>query len=102
MLETRCLLSGWRPKVGPDIDRPPAVERPASDVARIRNDGLRVRDAQPTESGKPSPARPPSASQDLDTNYVGASTGSPNVTPGLAGLPQANYVIVPETSKPRP
>ena len=100
MLETRCLLSGWPPKVGPDIDRPPAVERPASDVARIPNDGLKVRDAQPTESGKLSPAHPPSASQDLDTNYVGDSTGSPDVTPGLAGLPQANYVIVPESSKP--
>ena len=100
MLETRCLLSGWPPKVGPDIDRPPAVERPASDVARTPNDGLKVRDAQPTESGKLSPAHPPSASQDLDTNYVGDSTGSPDVTPGLAGLPQANYVIVPEISTP--
>ncbi|MGA7500441.1 MAG: hypothetical protein WBX00_27220 [Isosphaeraceae bacterium] len=100
MLETRCLLSGWLSKVGPGIDRPPAVERPASDVARIPYDGLEVRDAQPTESGKLSPTHPPSASQDLDTNYVGDSTGSPDVTPGLAGLPQANYVIVPESSKP--
>lgn len=100
MLETRCLLSGWPPKVGRDIDRPPTVERPASDVARIPNNGLKVRDGQPTESGKPSPAHPPSASQDLDTNYVGDSTGSPDVTPGLAGLPQGNYVIIPETSTP--
>src|SRR5208337_3551049 len=29
MLETRCLLSGWSQMVGPDIGRPPAVERPA-------------------------------------------------------------------------
>jgi len=84
----------------PDIDQPPAVERPASDVARIPNDGLKVLDAQPTESGKLSQAHPPSASQDLDTNYVGDSTGSPDVTPGLAGLPQVNYVIVPETPTP--
>src|SRR5271166_513618 len=68
MLETRCLLSGWSPMVGPDIDRPPAVERPAS--------------------------------ADLDTNYVGDSTGSPEVTPGLAGLPPVNYVIVRETPAP--
>jgi len=98
MLETRCLLSGWLPKVGHDIDRPPAVDRPASDVAMIPNDGLKVRDAQPTESGKLSPAHSPSASQDLHINYVGDSTGSPVVTPGLAGLPQAKYVIVPEIS----
>ncbi len=100
MLETRCLLSGGPPMVGPDIDRPPEVERPASDVARIPNDGLKVRDAQPTESEKLSPAHPPSASQDLDTDYVGDSTGSPDVTPGLAGLPQVNYVLVPESSTP--
>ena len=100
MLETRCLLSGWPPQVGPDIDRPPAVQRPASAVARIPNDGQEVQDAQPTESGKLSPAQPSSASQDLDINYVGDSTGSPDVTPGLAGLPQVNYVIVPETSTP--
>src|SRR5271166_5957126 len=68
MLETRCLLSGWSPMVRPDIDRPPAVERPAR--------------------------------ADLDTNYVGDSTGSPEVTPGLAGLPPVNYVIVRETPAP--
>ncbi len=100
MLETRCLLSGMPPKAGPYIHRPPAVERPASDVARISNDGLKVRDAQPTESGKPSPARAPSASQDDDADYVGESTGSPDVATGLAGLPQGIYVIVPETSIP--
>ena len=100
MLETRCLLSGWPLKLGPEIDRPPAAERPARDVARIPNDGFEIRDAQPTESGKLSPAHAPSASQDLNTNYVGYSTGSPDVTPGLAGLPRANYVIVPETSTP--
>ncbi|MGA2702247.1 MAG: hypothetical protein ABSH35_14275 [Isosphaeraceae bacterium] len=99
MLETRCLLSGWAPKAGPNIDRPPVVERPARDVGTVPNDGLKVRDAQPTESGKLSPA-PSSASQDLDTDYVGDSTGSADVTPGLAGLPQGNYVIVPETSTP--
>ena len=76
------------------------MQHPASDVSRIPDDGLEVQDAQPTESGKLSPAQPPSASQDLDANYVGDSTGSPDVTPGLAGLPQANYVIVPETSTP--
>ncbi|MGZ3386404.1 MAG: hypothetical protein ACXWNF_15135, partial [Isosphaeraceae bacterium] len=106
LLETRCLLSGLSQTVGPDIGRPPAIdgppamERPASDVARTPNHGLTVRDAQPTESGKLSLAHPPSASQDLDTNYVGDSTGSPDVTPGLAGLPQVNYVIVPEISRP--
>src|SRR5271157_5170848 len=100
MLETRCLLSDWHPNASPDTDRPAAVQRPASDVATIPNDGLKVRDAQPTESGKLSPAHPASASQDLDTDYVGDSTGSPDVTPGLAGLPQGNYVIVPETSTP--
>src|SRR5271166_6007119 len=100
MLETRCLLSGWSPEAGPDIDRPPAVERPASAVAMLPIDSLKVRDAQPTESGKLSPAHSPSASQYLDTNYVGDSTGSPDVTPGLAGLPQANYVIVPKSSTP--
>src|SRR5271165_5704253 len=100
MLETRCLLSGMPPKAGPYIHRPPAVERPASDVARISNDGLNVRNAQPTESGQPSPAHAPSASQDDDTDYVGESTGSPDVATGLAGLPQGNYVIVPETSIP--
>ena len=66
----------------------------------IPNDGLKVRDAQPTESGKPSPAQSPSASHDLDTDYVEHSTGSPDVTPGLAGLPQGNYVLVPESSTP--
>src|SRR5271157_348081 len=100
MLETRCLLSAWPPKVVRDIDRSPAVERPVSDVATIPNAGLKARDAQPTESGKLSPAYPASASQDLDTDYVGDSTESPDVTPGLAGLPQGNYVIVPETSTP--
>ncbi|MGZ3318183.1 MAG: hypothetical protein ACXU95_12870, partial [Isosphaeraceae bacterium] len=50
LLETRCLLSGLSQMVGPDIGRPPAVDRPASDVAMIPNDGLKVRDAQPTES----------------------------------------------------
>src|SRR5271157_3934357 len=74
MLETRCLLSDWPPKVGHDIDRPPAVERPASDVARISKDGLKVRVAEPTESGKPSPAHLPSGSHDLDANYGGDST----------------------------
>ncbi|MGZ5982575.1 MAG: hypothetical protein ACXWO3_16730, partial [Isosphaeraceae bacterium] len=98
LLETRCLLSGLSQMVGPDIGRPPAMERPASAVAMLPNDGLKVRDAQPTESGKLSLAHPPSASQDLHTNYVGGSTGSPVVTPGLAGLPQAKYVIVPEIS----
>src|SRR5271157_1730912 len=98
MLETRCLLSDWHPNASPDTDRPAAVQRPASDVATIPNGGLKVRDAQLTGSGKLSPDYPPSASQDLDTNYVGDSTESPDVTPGLAGLPQGNYVIVPETS----
>ncbi|MGZ3413944.1 MAG: hypothetical protein ACXWNX_09575, partial [Isosphaeraceae bacterium] len=106
MLETRCLLSGWSQLVGPDIGRPPAIdgppamERPASDVARTPNHGLTVRDAQPTESGKLSPAQSPSASHDLDIDYVEHSTGSPDVTPGLAGLPQGNYVLVPESSTP--
>jgi hypothetical protein len=99
-LETRCLLSGWRPRLRFDIDGPPAMERPASDVARTPNHGLTVRDAQPTESGKPSPAQSPSASHDLDTDYVEHSTGSPDVTPGPAGLPQANYVIVHASSTP--
>src|SRR5208337_3214353 len=98
LLETRCLLSGWRPGLRFDIDGPPAMERPASDVARTPYHGLTVRDAQPTESGKPSPAQSPSASHDPDTDYVEHSTGSPHVTPGPAGLPQANYVLVPKSS----
>ena len=66
----------------------------------LPNDGLKVRDAQPTESGKLSPAQPPSASQGLYVNYIGDSTGSPDGTPDPAGLPQGNYVLVPDSSTP--
>ena len=100
MLETRCLLSGWAPKVRPDIDRPPAVKRPASDFARIPSEGPYLPAAQPTKAVKLSTAPPLSASKDPATDYDGGSTGSPDVTPDPAGLPQANYVIVRETSTP--
>jgi len=100
MLETRCLLSGWHPKAGPVIDRPPAVELLASAVATIPNDGPKVRNPQPTESGNLSPSQSTSASPDLDSDYDGDSTASTDLTPGLAGLPQRNYVIIPEISWP--
>ncbi len=87
MLETRCLLSGWFQNVGPDPDRVRAIERPASDVASGRTQ------RRPNSTHH-------SASQDPDTNYAEGSTVRPDVTPGLAGLPQVDYVIVPEISTP--
>jgi len=97
MLETRCLLSGLAQKLGPDIDPPPPVQRPASDVARFPNEGPYLPAAQPTKAAKLSAAPPLFASKDPATDYDGGSTGSLDVTPGPAGLPQGNYVIVRET-----
>ena len=96
----RCLLSGWAQKLGPAPDRLPAAKRPASDFARIPNEGPYLPAAQLTKAVKLSPASPLAASKDPAINYDGGSTGSPDVTPDPSGLPPVNYVIVPETSTP--
>lgn len=70
---------------GPDPDRLLAGNRPAADVALGPSSGLNI---------------PASTSQYLDPSDDGGSTGRPDVAPGPAGLPQADYVIVAETSAP--
>ena len=81
MLETRCLLSGWPQIVGPDPDRLLAMERPASDVAWIRDDGLNVPDAGPRRPGNSARLNSPQVRIPMQITSEGP-TGSPDVTPG--------------------
>jgi hypothetical protein len=84
MLETRCLLSGWPKTAGPALAGPIEVKAPASEVAWIPSDDLRL----------------PIARQDHDSDQDGGSASGPESSPGPVGLPPENYVVIHESSAP--
>ena len=82
---------------GPDPAGFFAMKPPAGDVSAIRDEGISIA-GQLLDGRDPHPAQLSSSTDDLDGDHGAWSDPSGGVTTSPAGLPQDDYVIIPESS----
>jgi hypothetical protein len=101
VLETRCLLSGGHLGSEYDHGTPLPSRGPAVAAKSIASHGLDRRSVRlPVTSGGYDAGSAPSVDGDRSEYGVGVSRSNAATLPGLPGLPQASYVVVPETNAP--